>query len=446
MSLLNWFFNKKEENKPASVLGVSPQHRLGRYTDAYKTDEQLAHWETARNAFEQKHFYQSCLALLSYIRDEQADNVHWEVSEQRVDFEIAQGSERVKGYFDEQQIVAEVGVAKGADSLNIGLMRRLIDHSTKLVYGSYALAPDQKIVVKFSSQALDGSPYKIFHGLKEIATQADKQDDLLLHDFQELQIIDESLRLHHDEQTKLIKHTYLTTLIREVFAVIEQADLEQQPKTVSYLLLDVIYKIAYLVNPEGVVMDLLEEAQYQYFLNDNKRIQLKNAGLQKALQTIVEKPADVVKQEFYATVASFGITQPVGQDTFIQYFDSEMPQIDLYFRQNELVYAVSACSNVVGFCLNNFTLPLPSKMLLELFYKIFENQYFISLGEKAIYKTENNTVAQKPLQQALEDIILKNKLKFPYFKPSVTMLDFSNPATFAKTYLLMVRNLDYNRN
>ena len=161
MSFLQWIFGKKELPKAKKDI------RFGRFTDAYKTEAQFSHWENARVAFERDDFFSSCKELLSYILDDRESNVSWNEAENNISFSIVQGSQKIVGNFTKETLKAEVAIAK-ADSLNIGLLRRLIDQTTNLVYTSYALTPDNEIVIRFSSSALDGSPYKIFFGLKEM--------------------------------------------------------------------------------------------------------------------------------------------------------------------------------------------------------------------------------------------------------------------------------------
>ena len=59
-------------------------------------------------------------------------------------------------------------------------MRRLVESNYVLEYSRYGLDDDDNLVIKFDTSALDASPYKLYYALKEVAANADKQDDLLL--------------------------------------------------------------------------------------------------------------------------------------------------------------------------------------------------------------------------------------------------------------------------
>jgi hypothetical protein len=440
MSFLQWFFGKQELPK------TKPNIRFGRFTDAYKTTKQLAHWENARVAFEQDDFFVSCKELLRYISDERENNVSWNENEKDVSFTIIQGSQKIIGNFNHTMLSAEVAIAK-ASSLNVGLLRRLIDQTTTLSYTSYALTPDNVIVIRFSTSAADGSPYKVFFGLKEMATNADKQDDLLLHDFETLKIVDESLRIGISEDEKNIKYAFWVAEIQNTFLNLEKlkVKIEQQPKTASYLMLDTIYKIEYLICPEGYTSDMLEQAQFQYFLNDNKNIEQKNSALKKTLQQLVELPQEVFYKEMYRTKATFGVAQAVSHDAFIQQLDSELPQIDWYIRSEQERVSEAICNNIVGFCSLNCTLPKPVQALFHLYFEILEADFFQKIGFNASYYKDDKSFNVQNIKAALQFITEENKIQYPQCKPSTETIDFSARTLFAKSYLMMIRNLDLSR-
>lgn len=440
MSFLEWFLGKKELPK------TRPDIRFGRFIDVYKTAKQLAHWENARLAFEQDNFFLSCKELLCYILDERENNVSWSENADKVSFTIVQGSQKIIGNFNQQMLSAEVAIAK-ANSLNVGLLRRLIDQTTILSYSSYALKPDNEIVIRFSTGAADGSPYKVFFGLKEMAVNADKQDDLLLHDFDTLQIVDESLRMLIPEDEKNIKYNFFLSEIQGAFSNIEKlkAKVEQQPKTASYLMLDAIYKIEYLVCPEGYTLDILEQAQLQYFANDNKNIEQKNSALKRTLQQLLELPQVDFYKEMYRTKATFGVAQAVSHDAFVQQLDAELPQIDWYLRSEQERVSEAICSNIAGFCLLNCTLPKPDQALFYLYFEILEADFFQKLSFDAPYYNDDKSINTKNIKAAIQLVVEENKEQFTQLKPAIDSLDFNSRALFAKSYLLMMRNLDLTR-
>ena len=63
---------------------------------------------------------------------------------------------------------------------------------------------------------MDASPYKLYFAFKEVATKADKLDDLLIDEFEVLHHTDESLLLHSSEQEKEVKYQFIVEEIKDV--------------------------------------------------------------------------------------------------------------------------------------------------------------------------------------------------------------------------------------
>ena len=91
------------------------------------------------------------------------------------------------------------------------------------------------IVMKFNTYLLDGSPYKLYDALKEIALNADKVDDLLLDEFDALMPIDTKHVVTVSKTEKATKYRYIRQWIETTLNTIKE--LESNHPTVFNLLL-----------------------------------------------------------------------------------------------------------------------------------------------------------------------------------------------------------------
>lgn len=164
---------------------ATPKIRLGRYTDSYKEKAQYESWDKALNKFEANEYLESYKEFFKYLRDDKEDNVRWAEENGGIHFEVLQGSKRVSGFADARQLKAEARIAN-AKELSVAFMRRLVEANYSMDYCRYALDDENNLVVKFDTFTLDGSPYKLYYALKEVAMNADKQDDLLLDEFESM--------------------------------------------------------------------------------------------------------------------------------------------------------------------------------------------------------------------------------------------------------------------
>ena len=84
------------------------------------------------------------------------------------------------------------------------IMRRLLDLNFSLMYTCCALTERQTLCMAFDTDVETASPNKLYYGLKELATKADKQDDLLVQDFTSLTPLDvEHIEAIPDEEKEV---------------------------------------------------------------------------------------------------------------------------------------------------------------------------------------------------------------------------------------------------
>ncbi len=441
MGFFDRFFGSTIETIP------QPTIRFGRYSDSYKSKEQYAAWEKSLNLFEQQEYLASFRSFFTYLRDVKEENVSFVEEKGEIRFELIQGSKKIIGFANRKKIRAEAKIAI-TEQLNIGFMRRLMEENFKMRYSCFALDPDNDITIIFETKILDASPYKLYYALKEVATKADKLDDLLIDEFDALRHTDESLMEHPSEQEKEIKYQFVIQEIEAVLQEIENGKLNahQYPGGIAYLLLNLSYKLDYLTVPEGMLMETLERIHRLYFTKDTKTNLQKNAILQKEYQQLVKQSKVDFFKGMYRVKTSFGITKPVTHDRVVSFIDGELNQMDWYNENGHFKVAMAIPGYIIGYCLFNYAIPKPDKDLFFLYYQIMYGEYFEKLGFKlALVDLKQQTFNKKGIKKAIKEIVVANKEKYPHLSPNVHKLSFDGQVKFAKSYLTMVRNLDLTK-
>ncbi|MEO0226264.1 MAG: hypothetical protein ABIL05_04855, partial [candidate division WOR-3 bacterium] len=143
---------------------------FGRFSDCYKSPENVEHWNEACEYFNQQKYLDAYEAFLNYLKEDEVDNVKYERGPDQIKFKFPQGSKEVFGFADGAKVMAEVNVAQFT-KLSVAFMRRLLDLNYNLNYSRSALK-DNIICMKFDTSVIDGSPMKLYFAFKEIATQA----------------------------------------------------------------------------------------------------------------------------------------------------------------------------------------------------------------------------------------------------------------------------------
>ena len=132
-------------------------------------------------------------------------------------------------------------------------MRRLLEQNFNLKYNRFALDEAGNIAIIFDTYP-GWLPYKLYYALKEVATKADKQDDLLLEEFKSLQSVDTTTWKNatgRKTKIQLYRHRPDQTGPGGKSGKLDKI---QYSGSIGYLLLDLIYRLDYLIKPEGFMM------------------------------------------------------------------------------------------------------------------------------------------------------------------------------------------------
>ena len=441
MGLFDRLFGGSSNTEP------QPDISFGRYSDSYKEAEQYDSWDSSLDKFDEGKYLDAYLDFFRYLADEQEKNVTYRKENGGIHFEVLQGSKRIVGFADHKKVKAEAKVAV-AENLNLGFMRRLMEANFSLKYSRFALDEDNNITIKFDTYTLDGSPYKLYYAIKEVATHADKQDDLLLDEFKMLNAVETSHLIELPEVEKMVKYTFIQNEIKKVFNVINSGELNasQYPGGISYLLLNLCYKLDYLIKPEGYMMEQLEKIHRIYFNKEEGTTGKKNVLLQKEFDKLLNRPKEDYFKEMYRVKATFGITSTVNHDRLVEFIDGELHNMDWYQEQKHLEVSQAIPGYIAGYFMFAYAVPKPDREYLHLYFQITESKYFLDLGFKLdYYNPDTKTFNRKSIKRMIKDIAENNEKQFPELDPNTNMLKYSSLLDFSRSYLLMIRNLDMTK-
>lgn len=444
MSIWDTLFGRSPGYDPTD----GPDFSFGRYTDAYKSPANYAAWDKSLLAFEKGQYVKSCEAFMAYLRDEREDNVKWKTENGKLYFEFYQGSKRVTGFADDEQLRATARVAH-LDEENADLLHRLTSMNYELKYSRFAIDDDGCLTIVFDTPVNDASPHKLYHALKEMALRADKQDDLLLEEFSEYLSPTEITHLQElSEGDKARKLDFLRRRIQYVidYLAAGKVNPEEQPGAVAYVLLDLVYRLDYLLIPEGHTMEALERMHRMYFAReDDQPVTYKNIRLLSELQHLLRRAPESFAEELYAGKSTFGITLPANHDRLVGLIDNELPNMDWYQDNGYTEVASAVPGYIVGYALFNYAVPPPDRSLLQLYYRVCEDAYFRELGYKQQFLERDGRPARRAIRAAITDIASQHTDAYPRLRPALSQLSFDNLMDFGRSYLLMLRELDLSK-
>ncbi len=440
MSIFSRLFGTETPSKP------QPNIVFGRNLVNTKNEAQYDAWDTAVALFEQGKHMESYQKLLLYLKNDDGTNVKSSTDSSGLRFEILQGSKKITGFANDEKIKAMAKIAR-VQELQIGFLRRLTEGNYTLKYGRYCLDDDGDVAIVFDSMTLDASPYKLYYGLREIALAADKHDDLMVEEFDTLQPVNTGHIADIPEDQKQVKSNFIYKVIEEVIEEVNNGRVNpnQYPGGITYLLLDAVYKLDFLTKPEGHTMETLERMHRSYFeVNGLNNVQ-KNHALVKEFESLAKRPPEKIHTELYNITHTFSMISATNHAEFRSIVEGEIDNMDWYIEHRYHHVALAIPGYIVGHSLFSFSLPDPDRDLLLLYYQIIEHAYFQELGYDFPYRNSNGSVDLDAIQYRIAEIVNTHSGSYPFLTPNYKLLKDDHITLFAKSYLLMISDLNLSK-
>ncbi|MEO8405946.1 MAG: hypothetical protein ABI480_15170 [Chitinophagaceae bacterium] len=427
-------WNKKKQEPGPDIL-------FGRYSDNNKSLPQVNRWTEADNLFKEKKYPESFDAFFEYLRDEEAQNVVYERNGAEGRFQVYQGSKIVRGTFDKDQVKAEVSLAKMPQP-SIPVMRRLLEMNFSLYYSRFAL-DNEVLSMQFDSQITSANPSKLYYGLKELATKADKQDDLLVQDFAVLQTVDREHILEIPAAEKEVKYEYLQKWVKFTLDTIAGLDADKFSGGISYMLLSLVYRIDYLIKPEGTLLNDLEKIAGIYFKKDEKQPVERNRDMIDEFKRISERTKEDVFLAMFRSRHTFSIVTPQVHKVIADSIAGANQNM-LWYRDNNHPYiGTQVIEYGISYCQYSYSMPRAITELFHLYMQVNYSDYFATLGFKESYfNPATNQFNVEGINSRIIEIQQKWKAKYPNMDFKLQQLRFDNLITFDHTFSVEIQNLN----
>ncbi len=436
-------FRQKKDKRQGKEINILD---FGRFSDAFKPTENYQYWEASLLLFDQGKRFSAFQQFFKYLQNEKGKNITVSQLHGVMNFELIQGSKRIFGTINAQSIHAHAVLIRSKDYPS-RLLVELLQENYNLKFCKFALeSQDDEYVLKLIADlpAKLTSPYKLYHVLRELALAADKKDDLLLSEYHlstsEYGHLNEPL----PDTTKEVLCDFVQRIFRKVLEVRDEheIDTEEYPSAFRYLLLAAVYKVDFLVKPEGVLMDYFEKIDGLAFSSQTMDAKEINRKIVTMLEEILEMESEQIKQELYHTDATFSFNPVIQSAQVRDTINSELPTMDWYLEKGYDEYAVAIVDFIIGYLLFNFIVPPPCKDLFLLYYRIREPKLFKELGYDDWIFSERKLTASV-IKKEVKAVLSAYDSRFPYMDAPTYLLEFESTAIFGKSYLEMVGEINF---
>jgi hypothetical protein len=426
-TFLDW--SRKKEGG----VTAEPQIQFGRYSDNNKAIEKVEKWNKADALFKEKKYFESISAFFEYLKDDKVDNVSHDQKKTEGNFSFYQGSKIIKGHYSSQVFHARTALALMPQP-SVPVMRRLLEMNFALYYTRYALYED-KLLMMFDSDIATANPSKLYYGLKELATKADKHDDLLVQDFTALQPVETDHIIAIPQEEKEVKYKYLQRWIKDTLELIETVDGDKYSGGIAYLLLALAYRIDFLLVPEGKLLLDIEKIVEIYFKKDDRPVTEKNQDMVDEILKMQAKIREEIFPHLFRSRHTFSIVTPQNHKTIADAIYNANQNISWYKENKHPEIAAQISEYGIAYCQFSYSLPRPVTEFFQLFMMVNYPDYFEELGYKTTYYNKDTKQLNKEaIIQAIEKIEETWKSKYPEIKFKTDRLKFDNKMLFNQSF------------
>ncbi|OPZ19089.1 MAG: hypothetical protein BWZ05_00304 [Bacteroidetes bacterium ADurb.BinA245] len=418
---------KKNESEAASAVV------FGRYSDNNKSVAQTARWTDADNLFKEKKYFESLDAFFEYLKDDAEQNTLYERNDETGKFEIFQGSKIVKGMFNRDELKAEVTLA-GMLQPSVPVMRRLLESNFSLYYSRFAL-DDGRLCMRFDSDTNTASPSKLYYGLKELATKADKQDDLLVQEFSSLQAVDNEHVAAIPLAEKEVKYRYFQSWIQQTLDTIASVDADKFSGGNAYLLLALIFRIDFLIAPEGKLLSDLEKINGIYFKKDERQTIEKNQDMVDAFKKLQSLSKEEVMNSLIKSKHTFSIVSPQQYKVIADSINGANTNMKWYVDNNYPFFATQINEYGISYCQYSYSIPRVITEFFHLYMMINYADYFTDLGfGNPYFNAKEKRFSQQAILDKIATIQGRWREKFPLLEIKTQNLRFDSLINFNTSF------------
>ena len=424
---------------------ITLRHPFGRGINAKLSDDEEKLFENSYEAFENKDIlkaYEYFFKSLENFTDEKSNqNTLTNLTDDKLEFEIFQGTARVTGYVTQEHLYAEAIMTKSS-SANVALKRHILDRNYQLTYAYYFMDEDY-IKLKLYHDNITMNPQKIFFPLREIALNADFDKEYMKNEFTEINLEDITHLEKVDENELQIKYDFMQETIKEVQTKIDNLPSNDNAGMQAFFLLNTLYMLDYLLVPKYSIYQKSSKKIQDYFTEENTTMEARNNELRIYINELKTMGFKEFSSNFYNAKYTFNPTDQVLKEDIDTFISESLLKIRWY-KNNRYKQIIPTIYKYISFyILYNYGLNPVIKELLHTLVEIQNPSFFTSLGYTELYNEEHESFSKKIIISRIEKIIEPHQTRYKLLETFGEELNFSSLNEFSNSFYLQIQNLNF---
>jgi len=204
---------------------------------------------------------------------------------------------------------------------------------------------------------------------------------------------------------------------------------------IAYMLLALIYRLDYLVSPEGKLLNDLEKIVGIYFKKDDRPVIEKNRDMVDEFKKLKERPKEEIIKYLFRSKYTFAIVAPQQYKAIIDSIQGANLNMGWYRDNNYPFIATQVSEYGISYCQYSYSLPRAITEFYHLYMMINYPDFFTELGfSTRYYDPAKNEFDKDAIADKIKSIQAAWKEKFPLLDFHVQNLKYDNLAIFDYTF------------
>jgi hypothetical protein len=437
--ILDWFHHFFDHDTPKN-------YQFGRSINASINPEEPQLFESSSEAFENDRILEGYSYFLSSLQNFSVDtpnhNIILTQEPERLSFELLQGSAKIIGTINTDHIAAECLIAD-ATRTHVAIKRRLLERNYQLTYSRFYTDTNNHIRLKIRLDNQTMTPQKIFYPLRELALNADFEKEYIASEFSDDALLDTKNIIPISQEEKQLKFDTMKVWTREALESIKRLPADDTAGMVAFTYLTLLLQIDYLLVPKKSIGQKIVRRISDYFSDDNKPVERKNADLQSYVMTLHEMEFDTFAPQLYNLTVTFSPMERATHEEVATFIDETLMKIRWY-KNNRYTRVIMTIYRYIAFyLLYNFGLHPSLRALLHLVIEVHHADYFEALGFKPLYDVKNAQFEKRTIINRIDKVITPYQQQFKQLRPFGESLSFDSLEEFSHDFYLQLKHLDY---
>ena len=381
------------------------------------------------------------LSFLKFLKMASGEAVELDVPEGSdvFTFKIRHGSKEIVGSVNGDEVTAECVVATCVKP-DVALMRYLLAQNSDMLYSKFGLS-GENVVLCQRCPVKDMSVSSFQDMLSEISITANSAGEHTEAEFPELAVCRHSNVMELSRQEVDTKVTFLKAWINDTFRLVETTEVENLK---SYIILGTVFKILYLISPEGALLSIVKgilDIYSEYAPEANNNIEI-NYRMLSVMEDIVAMPNHELAKSMYRTYSVF---PELNYRSFMELTDSissllKLPAQCVEIRRPDLAKVM--CEYIVGGQSSRFGLHPLAYDLFLVFWRAMESEFFYGLGfRNMLYNETSGTLAVERIVTEIDGVVSQYATSYPGLAFDTSNLSYGSLDSFACSFLVEIKNI-----